>query len=256
MTILEENTLQDLGHNEFELPIGYTDGDGVLHKRVTLKEMTGLVDEAISDQKIRTNPGKMVTEAILGVVEKLGTLKKVNRDIIRNLTNTDRDFILAMNHLVSIGDVAEWSEECPKCASKFDASIEIESLPVLYMTDDEPRETTLELPGGIKDAEGNVYKKIRVSLPTGLVQEKVLPILQQNPNQAITQMLTLITEEIEGLSHWNFMTFQAMTKKDRKYITTELSKVEVGIDLSPSVSCASCGHTYKSGIPTMTLLGE
>lgn len=256
MTILEENTLHDLGHNEFELPVGYTDGDGVLHKRVTLREMTGEVDEAIADQKIRSNPGKVVTEAILGVVEKLGTVKKVNRDIVRKLTNTDRDFILAMNHIVSIGDEAEWTEECPKCFTKYDASIGIETLPVKYMTDDEPRESVLELPVGIKDAEGNVYKKLRVSLPTGEVQEKVMPTVHQNPNQALTQMLAMITEEVEGLSHWNFITFQKMTKRDRKYITTELGKIEVGISLTPKVSCADCGHSYTTTIPVMTLLGE
>jgi hypothetical protein len=60
--------------------------------------MTGFVDEAISDAKIRTNPGKMVTEALHGVTTKIGTMKSVSKDTIRNLTNVDRDFMLLMNH--------------------------------------------------------------------------------------------------------------------------------------------------------------
>lgn len=257
MPIQNERTIKEaLADNEFELPIGYTDKDGNFHKTVILKEMTGLVDEAISDAKIRSNPGKMVTEALHGVTEKLGTMKNVSKDAIRNLTNTDRDFMLVMNHKVSIGDTIEWNETCPSCNSKFDATIDIDKLSIKYMTEDEPKELTLELPRGVEDAEGKLYKKIRVSLPTGAVQERVIPLVQQNPSQAITQLLVQITEDIEGLSHWNFETFQRMTKKDRNYIGKEVNKTEVGVNLNPMVSCASCGHAYESTIPVMTLLGE
>ena len=256
MPIQETKTLQALAHDEFELPIGFTDSEGNFHKTARLREMTGLVEEAITDQKVRNNPAKMVTEALYGVVETLGTKKKVLKDDIKGMTTTDRDFLLLMNHKVSLGDDVEWLEQCPKCEGKFDASVNIDTLPVLYMTEDEPKEMTIELPNGVKDAEGNVYKKVRVSLPTGLVQEKILPLIQQNPSQAITQMLAQITEDIEGLNHWNFTTFQAMTKKDRKHISSEMGKTKVGVDLSPSVACPNCGNTYTTTIPVMTLLGE
>lgn len=257
MTILNERTIKEvLDDNEFELPIGYTDSDGVLHKTALLKEMTGEVDEAIADQKVRTNAGKMVTEALNGVVERLGTMKRTNKDTIRNLSNVDRDFLLLMNHKVSIGDEIEWLDICPKCDGKFEVHIQIDSIPVKYMTQDEPKIIDLELPSGVKDAEGKVYKKMQISIPTGLVQERIFPLIQQNPNQAVTQMLAIITESIEGLSHYNFETFRKMTKKDRKYIQEQIGKIEVGADLSPEVSCANCGHNYKSTIPVMTLLGE
>lgn len=257
MPILDERTIKEvLDDNEFELPVGYVDGDGVLHKTAKLQEMTGEVDEAIADQKVRTNAGKMVTEALNGVVTNLGTMRKHNKDTIRNLCNPDRDFLLLMNYKVSIGEDVEWTDVCPKCEGKHEVIVNIDSIPVKYMTQDEPKELVLELPNGIKDAEGKVYKKMKVSIPTGMVQERIFPIIQGNPNQAVTQMLAMVTEDIEGLSHWNFETFRKMTKKDRKYISEQLSKVEVGADLAPKVSCANCGHEYKAQIPVMTLLGE
>lgn len=256
MAIQETNTVHALDTNEFELPIGFKDKDGNFVKTVTLKEMTGLVDEAIADVKIRNNPAKMVSEALFGVIEKFGNGKSPTKDAVRNLTTFDRDYLLLMNHKVSLGDDIEWEEQCVRCGGKFDANINIDNIPTKFMTEDEPKEYEIELPVGVKDAEGKVYKKIKVTLPDGVVQEKIVPMLQENPVKAITQMLTLITEDIQGLSHWNFKTFQEMTKKDRNFIANELKKVDAGPNLNPMVSCPSCGHTYSSQIPPMKLLGE
>jgi hypothetical protein len=252
----KEKTIQTpLEDNEFELPIGI-EINGELHKTVKMTEMTGATEEAIADPKVRSNGGKIITEALFGVTEKIGTLSNVKRDYIRDMTSADRDFMLLMNHKVSVGDEIEYEDECPKCAEKSDVKVNIDNIPVTYMKKEEPKLLKLELPNGVKDAEGKVYKKITLSLPTGRSQEQIFSALQQNPNQAVTLLLNFITEDIEGLSHWNPDTFRNMTKKDRKFISQELGKIEVGADLSPKVTCASCGHVYESTIPVRTLLGE
>ena len=252
----DERTLKDvLDTNEFELPIGITI-NGEFHKTVKLTEMTGIVEEAIADAKVRTNGGKVITEAIYGITEQIGNLKKKNKNMIRDMYSSDRDFLLLMNHKVSVGDTIEFTDECPSCGFKSDIKIDVDDIPVKYMREDEPKVIKIELPNGVKDAEGKVYKKMTISLPTGRVQEQIFNLLRQNPNQAVTQMLNFICEEIEGLSHWNTDTFRNMTKKDRKYISAQLGKVEVGPNLSPEVSCASCGHEYESTIPVQVLLGE
>lgn len=245
-----------LDTNEFELPIGYTDSEGTFHKTIKLTEMTGEVDEALGDAKVRQNAGKMLTEALAGIVERIGTMKKHKKDDIRKLYNADRDFLLLMNFKVSVGEEIEWVDDCPSCGKKHDVLVNVDDVPVHYMAQDEPKIIELELPNGVKDAEGNVYKKIKLSLPNGEVQERIFPVLQQNPRQAITHILNMTCEDIEGLSHWNIETFQKMTKKDRSFISKELAKIEVGADLSPKVSCPNCGEEYESTIPVMTLLGE
>jgi hypothetical protein len=252
-----EQTIKDLlDTNEFELPIGYTDSDGTFHKTVKLQEMTGEVDEALGDAKVRQNAGKMLTEALNGVVERIGTMKSVKKEDIRKLFNPDRDFILLMNHLVSIGEEIEWTEECPSCGKKHDIIVNINNIPVKYMAQDESKIIEMELPNGIKDAEGKVYKKIKFSLPTGEVQERIFPTLQVNPKQAVTHILNMTCEDIVGLSHWNPDTFKKMTKKDRTFISKKLAEIEVGPEMSPKVTCASCSYEYESTIPVMTLLGE
>lgn len=257
MAIQNEKTIKEiLDTDEFELPVGFTDSQGTFHKTVKLTEMTGEVEEALADPKVRNNGGKVVTEAIVGVVERLGSMKKFTKADARNLLNVDRDFILLMNHLVSEGEEIEFADECRKCGSGFDVKVNINDIKVSYATEDEPKLIDVVLPNGIKDAEGKVYKEMKISFPTGTVQERIFPLLQSNYQQAITQMLAMITEEVKGLSHWNFETFRKMTKKDRKAISEALAKVKIGADLSPNVQCPNCGHEYKTPVPVMTLLGE
>lgn len=257
MPIQDEPTIKEvLEENEFELPIGFTDADGVLHKTVKLREMTGEVDEAIGDAKVRTNVGKVTTEALYGVVESIGTMRKHSKDTVRSLTNVDRDLIMLMNHKVSIGETIEYVDSCPSCGAKSDISVDVDKIPVRYMTEDEPKTLELELPSGVKNAEGQVFKKIILEIPNGTVQERIFPMFSQNYNSAITQMLAMITKDIPGLSHYNFKTFQQMTKRDRKYINDQLAAIDVGVDMQVPVECSGCGKSYKSPIPYMTLLGE
>ena len=56
--------MEGLGENEFILPVGYKDMDGVVHRTVTLRPMTGETEEAIADPKIRDNGGKIITDSL------------------------------------------------------------------------------------------------------------------------------------------------------------------------------------------------
>lgn len=242
--------------NEFELPVGYTDSEGTFHKTVKLQEMTGYVDEAMADAKVRSNPGKMITEALFGVVESIGTMKKVKKDDIKSLKSQDRDFLLLMNHKVSIGDDVEYDEECESCRNRFTVEGKIDSVPVTYAEKGEFDEIKLTLPNGFKNASGQVFKEMSVSLADGRVQEMLAQVAQENPAKAETMLLSHITEEIKGMDFWNFETFQKLGKKDRRHITKEISKIKVGADIALNVTCPSCGKEQKSVIPMPTLLGE
>ena len=257
MPILERNTVTNLEENEFELPIGYIDRDGTLHKTFKLREMTGEVDEAIADKKVRTNAGKIVTELIYGVVESIGTLPRLDRNIIRSLTNVDRDYIVLMNHFYSLGEEVKYTDVCPACGERIEIEVEIARMKAKFMTEDEPRKIVItDLPNGFKDEHGNRYKEMTLSLPNGMLQEKIFSTFDKNPQQAVTQMLAMCTESIKGWDSYRFDDFKNLSKKDRKYISDKLGEIEVGVEMSVEVDCAECGHNFKSAIPLMTLLGE
>lgn len=248
--------MEQLGEDEFLLPVGYTDSEGVLHRTVKLRPMTGLTEEAISDPKVRDNGGKLITELFYSVIEGIGSVRKVNKEIIRDLTTIDRDFLLIKNAQVSVGEEISYIDKCPHCNNKNEVHINIAEIPVKYLSADADREFTFELPRGYKDKDGKVHNKITLVLPTGRVQERVAQIIRANPAQATTLMLQLITKKLGEMEYLNPDVFKNMTKKDRDYVSKKISEVEAGVSFSHELICSECGSEFTSSIPLQALLGE
>lgn len=255
MPSTEKTILEPLEMDEFELPVGYVDSEGNFHKTVKLQEMTGEVEEAMAEEKVRNNFGKVTTELIYGITERIGSMKKVAREDIRKLSVADRDFILLMNYLVSIDSEIVYDAVCTKCGALNTVTVEIEKIPVIYFAKDDPRKFTVELPRGIKSGE-KVFNKVVITLPDGITQEKIFPILEKNPAQAGTLMLAQITEDIPGLGNWNYETFQKMGKKDRNAIADIGKDIKAGPNLAPTVECSECGKEFEAQIPIRKLMGE
>ena len=245
-------TLQD---NQVLLPVGYTDEDGVLHRIVELTYMTGETEEAIADPKVRDNGGKIVTELLASVVTKIGTRPRVTKEMIRNLTVIDRDFLLLKSRQFSMGDEVEYVDTC-RCGGKNEIHISIPKIECSYLDDEAPKELTFELPNGYRDANGTVHKKITVVLPTGTVQERIAQVMRTNPAIANTTMLQLITKKLGTMDFINPDVFRKMSKKDRDFISTKIGEVKGGVSMSTEVVCAECGRTFTRTIPLVSLLGE
>jgi hypothetical protein len=248
--------MEGLGENEFILPVGYKDSDGVVHRTVTLIPMTGETEEAIADPKVRDNGGKIITSLLESVVEKVGTLPRVTKDIIRDLTTIDRDFLLIKNRQVSLGDNISYIDNCPHCRAKNEINVNLANIEPKYLEDEEDRELTFDLPIGYRDASGTVHKEITITLPTGRVQERVAQMVRANPAQATTVMLQLITLKLGTLEFINPDVFKKMTKKDRDFISNKLSELEVGVKFDTEVICSECGSEFVTAIPLQSLLGE
>ena len=250
-----QTMVETLEDNEFLLPVGYTDSDGNVHRRGTLRPMTGETEEAIADPKVRDNGGKVITELLYSVVESLGTLPRINKDVIRDLCTIDRDYLLLKNRQVSLGDTTSYDEVCPHCRGRNAITINLADMPVTYMDEEEPKEITFELYNGILD-KGTIHRTITILLPTGRIQEKVAQIVRSNPAQATTAMLQLITKKIGTLEYLSPEVFKKMTKKDRDLISNKLAEVNYGTKLSATVVCTECGTDFETSIPLSALLGE
>lgn len=256
MAVTKKINTENLEDRIFELPIGFTDDNGVTHKQIQLKPMTGEVDEMIADPKVRDNLGKITTAVIYGVTEKLGTLTKFNKDNIRRLTTVDRNFILAMNRLVSFGDEVTFVSRCPHCGGMNDVSINITDLEVKYPSDDFTGEITFELPVGVKDKDGNIHKTITLTLPNGVTEERIAPLLRVNPAQAQTALLQAVTKSLGTMSVLSSDVFRQMTKKDRDFIVKKLSELNYGIQNQFMAVCSVCGEEFEASIPFEAFMGE
>lgn len=247
--------IEGLQDNQVYLPVGYTDENGELHRVVELTFMTGETEECIADPKVRDNGGKIVTELLASVVTKIGNKPRVTKEMIRNLTVIDRDYLLLKSREYSMGEVVEYVDTC-RCGGKNNITISIPKIECDYIDDETPKELTFELPNGYRDSNGTVHKKITVVLPTGVVQERIAQAMRTNPAIANTTMLQLITKKLGEMDFINPDVFRKMSKRDRDFISTKIGEVKGGVSMSTEVVCSDCGKTFTTTIPLFSLLGE
>jgi len=111
----------------FELPKGYVDREGNLHREVVLREINGADQEAMLNPQFRNNPAKMLTSLLARVVMRLGTLEKARIDtgVTAQLLKSDRDFLIMKLKELDSGPDLDLDVECPDCGRRFKASLDM-----------------------------------------------------------------------------------------------------------------------------------
>jgi len=111
----------------YELPKGFVDDKGQLHKDVTIREITGADQEAMLNPQFRNNPAKMLTALLARVIVKLGALegRQVDTAVTANMFKSDRDFLIMKLKEIDSGPEMEIDVECPDCGKKFKAMLDI-----------------------------------------------------------------------------------------------------------------------------------
>ena len=94
---------------EFELPIGYVDDDGKLHRAAVLRKMTGRDEAIMADKKNRHNGARMITQLLSNCLVRLGDIERPGASLTRALYSADRHFLLVKLREITFG--REYPEE-------------------------------------------------------------------------------------------------------------------------------------------------
>ncbi|MDQ1909564.1 phage tail assembly protein [Paenibacillus sp. GD4] len=109
---------------EFELPRGYVDENGTLHKRGIMRLATA-ADEILPmrDQRVQSNPGYLSIILLARVITKLGDLRAIDTKVIERMFTADLAFL--QNFYRQINEVEKLSVRtaCPKCDHEFEVDI-------------------------------------------------------------------------------------------------------------------------------------
>src|ERR1700730_12863885 len=89
--------------SEFNLPIGYTDDEGKLHRMVVLRKMTGKEEAILADRRYQRNGGKLVTELINSCLVRLGDAPKNGPSAVESMYSADRNFLLLKLRSITFG---------------------------------------------------------------------------------------------------------------------------------------------------------
>lgn len=105
---------------EFELPKGYIDNKGEVHKRGVMR-LANAADEIVplNDPRVKMNPGYLSILLLERVITQLGTLKSVNAHVIESLFTADMAYLQDLYQKINSVEPPQVTVICPKCAHEF-----------------------------------------------------------------------------------------------------------------------------------------
>jgi hypothetical protein len=104
----------------FELPYGYVDGDGVVHKAGVMRLATAR-DEILPlrDPRVRDNEAYLTVVLLSRVITELGTLQGINPGIVEGLFAADLAFLQDLYRRINQEGHTRAAVECPACHHEF-----------------------------------------------------------------------------------------------------------------------------------------
>ncbi len=110
---------------EFELPRGYVDQSGTVHKRGTMRLATA-ADEILPlrDQRVQQNPGYLTVVLLSRVITKLGTLSVINTRVIEGLFTMDLAYLQDLYQRINMSEMPVYKISCPHCEQEIEVPLD------------------------------------------------------------------------------------------------------------------------------------
>jgi hypothetical protein len=107
---------------EFDLPKGYADESGILHRNGIMRLATA-ADEILpmKDPRVQENPAFLTIILLSRVITRLGTLPQVNPRIIEGLFATDLNYLQVFYDQINPKVNSNIKVTCPKCGCQFES---------------------------------------------------------------------------------------------------------------------------------------
>ena len=105
---------------EFELPMGYVDKEGNLHKKGTMRLATAMDEITIlNDMRVQSNEAYIVIVLLARVITGLGTLSSINTNVIENLFAADLTYLQEFYRQINEEGNTQREYICPHCNETF-----------------------------------------------------------------------------------------------------------------------------------------
>ena len=109
---------------EFELPRGFVDQTGVVHRSGAMRLATAR-DELLPlhDDRVRENAAHLTVVLLGRVITRLGTLPEVNDSIVERMFASDVAFLQDLYRRINQEGHTRASVTCPACAHEFSVDV-------------------------------------------------------------------------------------------------------------------------------------
>ncbi len=105
---------------DFELPMGFVDKEGNLHKKGTMRLATAM-DEitVLNDMRVQNNEAYLVIALLARVITSLGSLRSINTGVIENLFAADLTYLQEFYRQINETGNTRREFNCPHCQKPF-----------------------------------------------------------------------------------------------------------------------------------------
>jgi hypothetical protein len=214
-----------------ELPIGYWH-DNTFYRNVSLGPVTGFIEEKV-DNKTKSH-ACCVTQLLTGCVQQIGAITTITPEIIRDLSVSDRDFLVLKLRELTFGSKIECVLTCPKdkCGKKMNVNFDTNVLV--------PEESELTSPYFTLET-GN--STIEFRLPNGGDQESIVDLSVKDPSLAGTAIFRRCIRSING-KHPSKTEIDNLSKKSKDAVMKRMVQVDLFTDLNMRVVCPECENEF------------
>jgi hypothetical protein len=240
------------GQREFEvrLPVGYRDTAGNFHRRAVLRKMRGHEEAVLYDPDL--SGGALVTALLTGCLVRLGELSVGGPgDGLRPLfggpefpaAGTAPDHPRRPN----AGGLFLPRMRCPGIGGGRPRGV----LPVRLMEEGEPPpEIHLTLEDGYTDRNGAHHTELTLTLPRGVDEEFVAPMVAKDPLKGQDALLLRCIRKFGELPRatleaYGVKILRDLTLGDRRRLQRAFNNGTPGVDFMRQVSCGACGTDFS-----------
>lgn len=109
---------------DFELPRGYVDGDGIVHRSGTMRLATAR-DELLPlyDARVKENSAFTTVVLLARVVTRLGGLTRIDSSVIESMFAADVAFLQELYRRINAEGHTRAAVTCPSCSHGFAVDI-------------------------------------------------------------------------------------------------------------------------------------
>ncbi|GHO90342.1 hypothetical protein KSF_003900 [Reticulibacter mediterranei] len=110
--------------HEFELPRGYVDKEGNLHRQGVMRLATA-ADEIfpMRDPRVQNLPAYLIVLLLSRVVTRLGKLTQINPGVIEGLFAEDLTYLQNLYNRINGLATQGSTQRCPHCGHAFEAEV-------------------------------------------------------------------------------------------------------------------------------------
>lgn len=226
---------------EYELPTGYLDQDGILHTSVMVREITGEEEDILASRKmpmyVRMN--RVIENCVLSIGTHKNGIPAWSK-VIKDLTVTDRLFLLIKIRIVTLGELFSFKAQCPNegCGKYSSQTTSLEEFNIKGLKDPMIRSWKGKLP-----KSGFTYTS---RIQTGADEEKLAKVSGSEDLLSLAMLARLI--ELNGESPVQLPMVKKLSSMDRQFLRSDFEVHEGEIDNSVQITCPYCGAEFSDEV--------